>query len=273
MGETDVILRLAGKNPPFIDFEATTGQVESYRRTMGIYSESNRPFSRVHSSAIGAIFMLTAGIVLLLDQMDVVPLDMLLGYWPLAIIGLGVVQIVLPGQLLQKVAGGLTIVFGSVYLARHLGFIHISGNLFWPMVIIAVGVLMLVRAIESQQNPLAGAPLSPGMQREVCVFSGCKRTNDSQEFRGADLFAMFGGIDIDFSGAKMAGETAEICTTAMFGGIELRLPQNWVVVSRATCIFGGLEDRTRLHAPGETKPANTLIITGLVMFGGVEIKN
>ena len=240
---------------------------------MGIYRESNRPFRGVHSSAIGAVFILTAGIVLLLDQMDFIPLDVVLGYWPLAIIGLGVAQIAMPGQRLQKVAGGLTILFGSVYLARHMGLIHIGGNLFWPMVIIGIGVLMLVRAVESQRSPIGTAPVSPGMQREVCIFSGCKRTNESQEFRGADLFAMFGGIDLDFSGAKMAGETAEISTTAMFGGIELRVPQNWVVISRAICLFGGLEDRTRLHAPGETKPANTLIITGLVMFGGVEIKN
>ena len=131
---------------------------------------------------------------------------------------------------------------------------------------------MLVRAIESQQTP-AGSTLAPGMQREVCVFSGCKRKNDSQEFRGADLFAMFGGIDIDFSSAKMAGDTAEISTTAMFGGIELRVPQEWVVISRATCMFGGLEDRTRLRAPGDTSPVKTLILTGLVMFGGVEVKN
>jgi predicted membrane protein len=240
---------------------------------MGTNMETHRPLRRVHSSTIGAVIILTAGIVLLLDQMDVIPLDVLLRYWPLAVIGLGVVQIVLPGQLLQKVAGGLTILFGGVYLARNLGFIHISGNLFWPLVIIAIGVLMLVRAIESQQNPKSSATLSPGMQREVCVFSGCKRINDSQEFRGADLFTMFGGIDIDFSAAKMAGETAEIGTTAMFGGIELRVPQDWVVIPRATCLFGGMEDRTRLRAPGDTAPTKTLIITGLVMFGGVELKN
>lgn len=240
---------------------------------MGIYSETNRPFRGVHSSAIGAIFILTAGIVLLLDQMDIIPFDVLLQYWPLALIGFGVVQIALPGQLLQKVAGGLTILLGAIYLARKLGYIHIGGNLFWPLVIISIGVLMLVRAIESQRNPLSGAPLSPGMVREVCIFSGCKRTNDSQDFRGADLFAMFGGIDIDFSGAKMVGETAGIGVTAMFGGIELRVPQEWVVVSRATCMFGGMEDRTRLRAPGDTAPAKTLIVTGLVMFGGVEIKN
>jgi hypothetical protein len=240
---------------------------------MGNYSAPNRPFRRVHSSLIGAIVILIVGIVLLLDQMDIVPLDILFGYWPLAIIGLGVAQIAMPGQLLQKVAGGLTILFGSVYLARHLGFIHISGSLFWPMVIIGAGVLMLVRAIDSQINPIGSASLSPGMQREVCIFSGCKRTNDSQEFRGADLFAMFGGIDIDFSNAKMAGEKAEISVNAIFGGIELRVPQGWVVISHAMCLFGGLEDRTRLHAPGETKPANTLIVNGLVMFGGVQIKN
>ena len=45
------------------------------------------------------------------------------------------------------------------------------------------------------------------------------------------------------------------------------------MVSRATCIMGGIEDRTRLKAPGETSGGKIVYISGLVMFGGVEIKN
>ncbi len=234
--------------------------------------DNRRILPNANSGALGAMVILLAGIVLLLDQMDIMPFDTILGYWPLALIGIGVLQIALPGQLLQKVAGGLTILFGSFYFARHMGWLHISGNLFWPLVIISVGVLMLVKALDTNSNA-STAQASPGFQREVCIFSGCKRSNESSAFKGADLFAMFGGIDIDFSNAKMEGDTAEIGATAIFGGIELRIPQDWMVVSRATCILGGIEDRTRLKAPGESPTGKTIVITGLVMFGGVEIKN
>ena len=61
---------------------------------------------------------------------------------------------------------------------------------------------------------------------------------------------------------------------ALFGGIELRVPETWYVVTRGQGIFGGYTDSTRYVPPSDPdKPKKTLIVMGTAIFGGVEIRN
>ena len=57
---------------------------------------------------------------------------------------------------------------------------------------------------------------------------------------------------------------------AWWGGIELVVPEDWHVVSEVTPVMGGVEDST--HFTGG-EPATTLVVRGLVVMGGVEIRN
>jgi hypothetical protein len=58
--------------------------------------------------------------------------------------------------------------------------------------------------------------------------------------------------------------------SALMGGMEIRIPEDWAVDNRVTYFMGGSNDRSRLptdpHAP-------RLVLKGFVMMGGVEIKN
>jgi hypothetical protein len=56
----------------------------------------------------------------------------------------------------------------------------------------------------------------------------------------------------------------------MWGGIEIKVPENWSVSGRVTPILGGYEDKTRRVADGTNQ---RLLVRGLVIMGGVEIKN
>lgn len=56
---------------------------------------------------------------------------------------------------------------------------------------------------------------------------------------------------------------------AFMGGVELRVPENVIVKSRATMVLGGIEDKTR---PKESKDAPVLYVDGTVIMGGIEIK-
>ena len=38
-------------------------------------------------------------------------------------------------------------------------------------------------------------------------------------------------------------------------------------------IFGGYTDKSRHFQPDPTKPTKTLVVKGVAMFGGVEVKN
>ncbi|MNW17334.1 hypothetical protein D3C71_2164980 [compost metagenome] len=59
---------------------------------------------------------------------------------------------------------------------------------------------------------------------------------------------------------------------AIFGGVKIVVPPGWEVRSEVTAIFGGLDDRRTLGVPA-VEPRKILIIEGVVMFGGVDIRN
>ena len=57
---------------------------------------------------------------------------------------------------------------------------------------------------------------------------------------------------------------------ALWNGIEIRVPEDWTVVSRVVPILGGVEDEIR--AP-QTAVGKRLVVRGFVIMAGVEMKN
>ena len=103
------------------------------------------------------------------------------------------------------------------------------------------------------------------------VFGGVERHISAQDFRGAQCTAIFGSCKIDLRDAQILGKEATLETYAVFGGVEIRVPEDWEVINRGAAIFGGMGDQRR-HSP--TGPdTKTLILEGAAVFGGVEIKN
>jgi hypothetical protein len=104
----------------------------------------------------------------------------------------------------------------------------------------------------------------------LAVWSAADRKVLSQEFRGGDVTAVMGGADIDLRGARAVPEGAVLEILAVWGGVDLKVPEHWRVVNQATVVMGAIEDKTKLPPVESTQ---TLIIRGFVMMGGVEIKN
>jgi hypothetical protein len=74
--------------------------------------------------------------------------------------------------------------------------------------------------------------------------------------------------------ADIEGTEAVLHANAIFGGIELRVPETWYVAARGQGVFGGFTDSTRYSATADPdKPKKTLIVVGMAVFGGVEIRN
>ena len=113
--------------------------------------------------------------------------------------------------------------------------------------------------------------------RAFAVMAGNERRSVSSALRGADLTAFMGGVTLDLTQARLEGDEAVVDAIAFWGGIEIRVPQDWIVVSRVIPLMGGFEDKTRPPAPaGErTVPAVAprLIVRGVATMGGIEVKN
>src|SRR5581483_9932294 len=106
--------------------------------------------------------------------------------------------------------------------------------------------------------------------KEVAVLGHIRRTSVSQAFRGGEVTTFMGGVDLDLRDCRMATNEARINFSIVMGGVELRIPRDWVVESRMSLIMAGLDDRSTPAEGGATK---RLVIDGSALLGGIEIRN
>ena len=104
---------------------------------------------------------------------------------------------------------------------------------------------------------------------EYCAcFSGQTIKFDGKDFKNAIVNAIFGGITIDLTSAKVK-DGAVIDATAVFGGVTILIPEDLKVEIKSTSVFGGVSDKTKNK---EKKDKVTLHVNGCSIFGGVDIK-
>jgi len=103
------------------------------------------------------------------------------------------------------------------------------------------------------------------------ILGGVERRIISQDFRGGDVSAIMGGCNLDFRGALIKPPNQAVLEVfALCGGIEIRVPEDWTVVSELGVILGGVDERKASPPKDESK---RFILRGTVLMGGVEVKN
>jgi hypothetical protein len=186
-----------------------------------------------------------------------------------------------------RTVGGIFVAFGSIMLARNLGFLDVALRDLWPLILIGVGILMLLnRTTFWREGLYVGISRSsarhwrrreheyrPGMLDEYAVFGGGKRKVNTFDFKGGHVEAVFGGFEIDLREAVMEGDTAVLEANSVFGGIEIRIPRTWSAVVQGVGVFGGYSDETTQPDPTVVPNPKRLIVKGAGVFGGVEVKN
>ena len=137
-------------------------------------------------------------------------------------------------------------------------------NLFWklllPIVLIVFGFSIIFRNKISEK-------VSKNTEGEhVAVFSGQKVSFDKDEFKGTTLTAVFGGVDCDLRNVKIKDDVLINCN-AVFGGIDIIVPEDVKVVISSASFFGGAENK-RKNNDGK----HTIYVNCNCVFGGVDIK-
>ena len=219
-------------------------------------------------------FLVLGGVALLLDHMGFISVDRLWRFWPLLLICVGIPNFM---RREHRLWGILLITAGVLLQLNELGVAHSSWNDVWPVLLIAAGLMLMWGALEKRKYPRP--PAAGGDPRttlnESAIFGGIERRVSSQDFQGGIVNAVFGGVEIDLTDANMQADEATLEVNAIFGGVEIRLPEAWQVAFRGTPIFGGMSDKTRVGRTVDLSDPRrkVLILTGAVIFGGVEIKN
>jgi hypothetical protein len=233
----------------------------------GVVIERSGP--RVTGRLIFGLVLVACGLMWTLENLGVPGVDEILRWWPAALVVYGVIRLTGVDGTRRVVSGSLVTLIGFYMLARELGIVRISIFRLWPVWLIIVGSILVWR---SMRGPGAGRDLSDrsSYPRPFAFMGGNARKVESQEFVGLEATAVMGGVEADLTGARPRGREVVAEVFAWWGGIELVVPEDWHVVSEVTPVMGGVEDSTHF-AGGEA--ATTLVVRGLVVMGGVEIRN
>ncbi len=208
--------------------------------------------------------LVAVGGLLLLDALNLVDVSGLVNNWgSLLVIAVGLISLVSnPRAFVMPVA--ITLV-GVLLLLNSLGVINVNiWQLIVPIAIIGFGLSILMKRSRS-----GGTTVTDEEIKATVLFSGLELHNTTDHFKGGAITALFGGAEIDLRHAKLQGETT-IDLFVAFGGVELRVPEEWDIHFSGIPIFGGIEDGSR--KPQAENPPR-LNLKGTCLFGGVEIKN
>lgn len=151
----------------------------------------------------------------------------------------------------------------------------ISFSLIWklilPVALVLIGLKMIfggffdkkTNAIFEQMKKDGKAP-KPG----TAIFAGTHMNFVGQKFYGAELNSMFGGLTCDLNGADIQ-EDCVIHACAIFGGIDILIPEGINVKIHSSSIFGGVSDKKKRPF---REDARTVYINATCIFGGMDIK-
>ena len=228
---------------------------------------------------IAAILLIVAGGLLFLDTFDLVDFSIkhLVFNWKTLLIAIGLIIVV---SSEQRITGyiliGLGVVFWIPYFFDYSIHLH---QVFWPLVLIGVGLVILTRRsvhgrLGSHRSKTLNddGALSTDYIDDVSIFGGGVKRYGSQNLKGGNITAIFGGSEIDLTLSQMSNEGTIVDVFTMFGGTKFIVPGNWQVKSEAVSLFGGFTDKRHIK-PTEEVSEKVLLIKGLILFGGVEIKN
>jgi nitrogen fixation protein len=99
------------------------------------------------------------------------------------------------------------------------------------------------------------------------LFGGSEIKDRSQHLSHADVAAVFGGATLDLRESHIDDE-ATVDATALFGGVDVLVPEGWRVALRGFPIFG--EDKTH-NGPAPSGEAPILYVNATSIFGGVTV--
>jgi hypothetical protein len=227
--------------------------------------------NRASSQVVLGLLVVGMGVLFLLDNLAILNVRHAIGFWPLVFLVAGCAALFGNGPRSGNYLGGVLVAIGILMIVGRMGFFTISWGTLWPLVMIALGGLVLYRSLGpgrvAREGVVAGA--SPDNVVDiVAVLGGFERRVSAQDFRGGEITAVLGGCELDLREASIVKD-AVLNVCAILGGINIKVPHDWTVVLNGTPVMGGFAEKTA-RPPDAGK---RLVITGYAIMGGVEVRN
>ena len=212
---------------------------------------ANNRFVGIALILLGVLFLLP-----LVSSVEV-PLGQ---WWPLFLMIVG-----LASASSGNRRGGLVVIaIAAAFLVYNLGILRFDVSSLWPVALIAIGAAIIfgywrfgAERVHETGNELNVASF----------FSGSNQSAAGERFRGGNVSATFGSVELDLRAAAVVDGAATVNANALFGSINLRVPPDWAVDVRSSAAFGSIESKRA--EPSD--PRARLTVTGSCLFGGILI--
>ena len=258
-----------------------------YRREGGrVTIDLTRTTTRVTGRVIFGLILCVLGVLWTLDSLDILESEPILDWWPLVLVLFGLSRLLGIGGHRHAAMGVIFTAAGSLLLLGRINDLPIGLFDLWPLALLGVGAMLVWNSLRrtapngSMGGNASSDPGALGGMRSgtdpadsvstVAIWSGAQHKIISQSFRGGEITAVMGGADLDCRTARLENGRAVIDLFVWWGGIEFKVPEDWQVVNESFVMMGAIEDKSKAQPAG---PVQTLVLRGMVVMGGVEIKN
>ena len=165
------------------------------------HSAPDAPVRFTPQLVVGLI-VIAVGVVMTLDNLQVIDASRYLRFWPGALMILGVVKIWHSRDGMGGAFGGfLFVVIGAWLLLEQTALVHISFWDMWPALLVAFGVFLVWQGASTPRRRTSAA--SNDLISAIAVLGGVSRGNNSPAFRGGELTAVMGGCELDLRHAAL----------------------------------------------------------------------
>lgn len=237
-------------------------------------------------SALGGRFFFGAlvvmvGILFLLNSTGVADLDGLLNWWPSLITLYGVWRLV-ANRFRRLFWPIVLIIIGAFLQLGQLGF-DISWDRYWPVALIAVGILILGGGLRRRSRRRRHSTTGPNSSTIIDVDVSTSQDADddtlhavvgsqdrviSGDFHSGSINVVMGSGTLDMRDARIVDRPATLEVSVVIGEVKIRVPADWNVRIVNSIQVGEAED-IRARQNNDDNP--DLIVKGSLKMGGLQI--
>ena len=148
---------------------------------------------------------------------------------------------------------------------------YLGRGIFGILAIVAFGVAVADSDI-TRFPSAAEASVTRASRLHAGVFLGRQEYRIATDtFRAGDVSALMGRVDVDLRAAEMAGDEAVLELAVLMGHVELRIPEQWTVVTDLGAALTDVDVRTSPLAADDGAPR--LLLRGGVLMGSIAVRN
>ncbi len=239
---------------------------------------------RISTGTFFGLLLIVIGIFWVLHNTNMIDLRIRV-WWPLILIVIGLLHLYHHRRIFDF-ASWLLIGLGVIFLLTTNDIItkHEIWK-YWPILLVLLGISIVFNrgrgfgpkyywkvdlkkgGVEEEDESRAS---SDDRIDESTIFGSISKKITTKSFKGGSISVVFGAAEIDLRSAQLAEEGAVLDISTIFGGVEIRIPESWVVQTRSSAVLGGVDAK---YSNTENNTGKRLVINASAVFGGVDIKN